>query len=114
LIASGAYDRHIRRARLVYRRRRDRLVSALGRRAPDARVSGIAAGLHALVTLPPGRTEQDVIGDAARRGLALYGLAGFAEGTSQRPPALVVGYAKPPEHAFTGAVARLTAVLAQP
>jgi GntR family transcriptional regulator/MocR family aminotransferase len=114
LIASGAYDRHIRRARLVYRRRRDRLVSALGRRAPEARVSGIAAGLHALVTLPPGRTERDVIGDAARRGLALYGLAGFAEGTSQRPPALVVGYAKPPEHAFTGAVARLTAVLAQP
>jgi len=112
LIVSGGYDRHIRRSRLVYRRRRDRLVAALGRRASEARVSGIAAGLHALVTLPPGRTEEDVIGDAARRGLALSGLASFAGATVSHPPALVVGYAKPPEHAFTGAVARLAAGLA--
>jgi GntR family transcriptional regulator/MocR family aminotransferase len=111
LIASGAYDRHVRRSRLAYRRRRDRLIAALGRRAPKARVSGIAAGLHALVTLPPGRTEDSVIADAAERGVAVSGLAGFGDGLAQHPPALVVGYAKPPEHAFTGAVARLTAAL---
>jgi GntR family transcriptional regulator/MocR family aminotransferase len=112
LIVSGAYDRHVRRVRLVYRRRRDRLIAALGRRAPKARVSGIAAGLHALVTLPAGRTEEEVIADAAGRGLALLGLAAFAVGATRHPPALVVGYAKPPEHAFTGAVARLAATLA--
>ncbi|HSC01974.1 MAG TPA: PLP-dependent aminotransferase family protein [Solirubrobacteraceae bacterium] len=112
LIASGGYDRHVRRSRLVYRRRRDRLIAALGRRAPKARVSGIAAGLHALVTLPAGRTEEEVIADAAARGLALLGLAGFGDGTPGHAPALVVGYAKPPEHAFTGAVARLAATLA--
>jgi GntR family transcriptional regulator/MocR family aminotransferase len=111
LIASGAYDRHVRRSRLAYRRRRDRLIAALGRRAPKARVSGIAAGLHALVTLPPGRTEDSVIADAAERGVAVSGLAGFGDRLAQHPPALVVGYAKPPEHAFTGAVARLTAAL---
>jgi GntR family transcriptional regulator/MocR family aminotransferase len=111
LIASGGYDRHVRRSRLAYRRRRDRLIAALGRRAPAARVSGIAAGLHALVTLPPGRTEEDVVADAAARGLALLGLAGFAVGAGSRAPALVVGYAKPPEHAFTGAVARLAAAI---
>jgi GntR family transcriptional regulator/MocR family aminotransferase len=125
LITSGAYDRHVRRSRLAYRRRRDRLIAALARDAPEARVSGIAAGLHALVTLPPGRTEEEVIADAAARGLALLGLAGFGAGEPRgtaalpdgtapppHPPALVVGYAKPPEHAFTGAVARLTAALA--
>jgi len=74
-------------------------------------VSGIAAGLHALVTLPLGRTEQEVIADAAARGLALLGLAGFAAGAGDHSPALVVGYAKPPEHAFTGAVARLAAAI---
>ena len=43
-IASGGYDRQIRRARLAYRRRRDRLVAAL---APlNLEVSGIAAGMH--------------------------------------------------------------------
>ncbi|MGN6867638.1 MAG: PLP-dependent aminotransferase family protein [Solirubrobacteraceae bacterium] len=111
LIASGGYDRHVRRSRLAYRRRRDRLIAALARRAPAARVSGIAAGLHALVTLPTGRTEEDAIADAGARGLALSGLAGFGDGSPGHPPALVVGYAKPPEHAFTGAVARLAATL---
>jgi GntR family transcriptional regulator/MocR family aminotransferase len=113
LIVSGGYDRHIRRARLQYRRRRDRLVAALRRRAPDARVSGIAAGLHALVELPAGRTEDRVIAAAADRGLALSGLSSFVNGSRPRPrEAIVIGYAKPPEHAFTAAVARLVAVLA--
>jgi GntR family transcriptional regulator/MocR family aminotransferase len=112
LIGSGDYDRHIRRARLLYRRRRDRLVAALGREAPAARISGIAAGLQALVELPPGRGEEEVIADAAARGLALSGLARYAHGSREHPPALVVGYARPPEHAFTAAVARLSAVFA--
>ncbi|HTX09000.1 MAG TPA: PLP-dependent aminotransferase family protein [Solirubrobacteraceae bacterium] len=112
LIRSGAYDRHIRRFRLAYRRRRDRLVAQLHRRAPRARVSGIAAGLHALVDLPPGLVEDEVIARARDRGLAVSGLASFGHRRTRRREALVVGYAKPPEHAFTGAVARLTAVLA--
>jgi GntR family transcriptional regulator/MocR family aminotransferase len=112
LITSGAYDRHVRRSRLVYRRRRDRLIGALRRHAPEARVSGIAAGLHAVVTLPPGRTEEDVIADAASRGLAVSGLANFSDGEARHAPALVVGYAKPPEHAFTAAVSRLAAAVA--
>ena len=123
LIRSGAYDRHIRRVRLAYRRRRDRLVAALGRRAPAARVSGIAAGLHALVDLPGGLSEAEAVSRARERGLALSGLAGYGDGSARsgdghpparHPPALVVGYAKPPEHAFTAALARLTAVLARP
>src|SRR6185312_10427631 len=48
LITSGGYDRQIRQARLVYRRRRDQLIAALGRHVPDVRLTGIAAGLHAV------------------------------------------------------------------
>ena len=61
LIDSGGYDRHIRRCRLVYRRRRDRLVTTLQRRVPDVTVSGLAAGLHALVELPERLTEADAV-----------------------------------------------------
>src|ERR1700761_7181098 len=43
-ITSGAYDRHVRRTRLSYRHRRDRLIAALARHAPDVRLTGIAAG----------------------------------------------------------------------
>ncbi|HTT50698.1 MAG TPA: PLP-dependent aminotransferase family protein [Streptosporangiaceae bacterium] len=110
-ISSGQYDRQVRRARLAYRRRRDRLVAELGQRVPQARVSGIAAGLHALLDLPPGGAENGVVARAARRGLALEGLAGYCAPGHSRGPALVLGYGTPPAHAFTGALARLCAVL---
>jgi GntR family transcriptional regulator / MocR family aminotransferase len=113
-ITSGAYDRHIRRARLAYRRRRDRLVAALARHAPAVRVTGIAAGLHAVAELPPGRDEAEVVARAAARGVAVDGLAEYALGDHTRGPALVIGYATPPEHAYTTALARLTAAIAEP
>jgi GntR family transcriptional regulator/MocR family aminotransferase len=52
LIADGEFDRHLRRVRLVYRKRRDALISALETYLPEASVGGIAAGLHAAVALP--------------------------------------------------------------
>ena len=111
-ITSGAYDRHIRRARLAYRRRRDRLVAALARHAPGVRVTGIAAGLHAVAELPTGKLEDQVVAHAAARGVAISGLAEYALREHTRGPALVVGYATPPEHAYTTALARLTAAIA--
>jgi GntR family transcriptional regulator / MocR family aminotransferase len=110
-ISSGGYDRQVRRARLAYRQRRDRLVGALTRDVPGVQVTGIAAGLHVLVRLPAGLAEDDVIARGAARGLALQGLASCQAGEQELGPALIVGYATPPGHAFSAAVARLCAVL---
>ena len=111
-IGSGQYDRQVRRSRLAYRRRRDRLAATL-RQASRLRVTGIAAGLHALLELPPGSAEDDLVARAARRGLAVEGLGPYCAPGHPRGPALVLGYGTPPEHAFTGALARLCAVLAE-
>jgi GntR family transcriptional regulator / MocR family aminotransferase len=78
---------------------------------PGVAVTGIAAGLHVLVRLPAGVTEEDVTARATARGLALHGLASFRSGGPNPGPALVVGYATPPGHAFSTAVARLCAAL---
>jgi GntR family transcriptional regulator/MocR family aminotransferase len=110
-IASGAYDRHVRGMRLRYRRRRDQLVDALAERAPDIRVSGIAAGLHAVLELPPG-TERSVIQAAAWQGLAVQGVTQFRH--PDAPPgsdALVVGYATPPDSSWSGALEALCRAL---
>ena len=107
LIRSGAYDRHVRRRRLAYRRRRDRLMGAL---APGT-VQGVSAGLHALIGLPPGATEADIVAAAAARGLALEGLDAYRAGGGARPPALVVGYATPADHAYRAALTLLEDVL---
>ena len=92
-IASGAFDRQVRHARLTYRRRRDALVAALARQAPQVRVTGIAAGLHALVQLPAGQHEDDLVARAARHGLGIEGLSAYSTddaehqqpGQQQRP-----------------------------
>ncbi|MEU2908770.1 PLP-dependent aminotransferase family protein [Streptomyces massasporeus] len=111
-LTSGAYDRHVRTTRLRYRRRRDALVAAVAARAPEARVTGIAAGLHVLLSLPPG-TEQSVVQAAHWRGLALHGLARYTNPAAQAEPvdALVVGYGTPPDHAWSGALDALCTVL---
>ncbi|MFJ3233397.1 PLP-dependent aminotransferase family protein [Streptomyces sp. NPDC086787] len=111
-LTSGAYDRHVRAARLRYRRRRDALVAALAARAPEVRATGIAAGLHAVLRLPPG-TEQSVIQAAAWQGLALHGLSALRHEAAVTDPldALVVGYGTPPDHAWAGALEALCRVL---
>ncbi|AJT64876.1 hypothetical protein T261_3206 [Streptomyces lydicus] len=111
-LASGAYDRHLRGMRLRYRRRRDQLVAALADRAPHVHVSGIAAGLHAVLELPPG-TEQSIVEAARWQGLALEGLNSFrapsAPGTAR--DGLVVAYGTPPDHSFAGGLEALVRAL---
>ncbi|MER5360781.1 PLP-dependent aminotransferase family protein [Streptomyces sp. NPDC002785] len=110
-IESGAYDRHVRSMRLRYRHRRDQLVAVLAERAPDVRISGIAAGLHAVLELPEG-SEPSVMRAAAWQGLALEGISRFRH--PQAPPgrdALVIGYGTPTDSAWTGALDALVRVL---
>lgn len=110
-LVSGAYDRHVRAMRQRYRRRRDQLVEALAERAPENGVTGIAAGLHAVVELPSG-TERAVVEAAAWQGLAVEGLAAFRHPAAPPgPDALVVGYATPPDSAWSGALDALCRVL---
>ncbi|MEU3825409.1 PLP-dependent aminotransferase family protein [Streptomyces sp. NPDC029080] len=111
-VTCGAYDRHVRRMRQQYRRRRDRLVAALAARAPHVEVTGIAAGLHAVLRLPPG-TERSTVKAARWQGVALDGLAAFRhpQAPTTAGDGLVVGYATPSEHAYEAALEALCEVL---
>lgn len=113
LLASGGYDRQVRRGRARYRSRRDRLLAALAELGEPRGLAaaGIAAGLHAVVLLGEGRTEEQVARRAARHsvGLELLGPHWLAPGP--HPAGVVVGYAAPAEHAFGPALAALVRVL---
>ncbi|MFJ7194193.1 MULTISPECIES: PLP-dependent aminotransferase family protein [unclassified Streptomyces] len=110
-IGSGAYDRHVRSMRLRYRHRRDQLVAALAERAPDVRISGIAAGLHAVLELPEG-SEASVLRAAAWQGLALEGISRFRHpDAAPGRDALVIGYGTPTDSAWAGALDALCRVL---
>src|SRR5215510_15029356 len=87
LLERGELDRHLRRSRLEYRRRRDALVDALARHIPHARTHGAAAGLHLLVDLP-GIDEAALLAQAPRAGLGLEGLSEHT--TAPAPPAIIL------------------------
>jgi GntR family transcriptional regulator / MocR family aminotransferase len=102
----GEYDRHVRRMRVVYRRRRDALLRAIGEHLPGLAVEGVAAGIHALLRLPPGRDDRTVAATAEADGVGVLPLSRF--GVS-RPagPGLVLGYGRVTELALDGAVRTL-------
>jgi GntR family transcriptional regulator / MocR family aminotransferase len=105
-IGRGEYDRHVRRARGIYRRRRDRLLTALAKHLPDYRVEGIAAGVHVLLLLPDGVNDVAVARDAEHAGVRVPPLSRFALTPAGRG-GLVVGYGRIHEEALETAVAVL-------
>jgi len=110
LLRSGAYDRHLRRARLRYRRRRDALATALAERLPGATVTGIAAGLHLVLEMTRETDEAALVSAAHGAGLAPQGLTATRIASSG-PPGLVLGYAAHPEPVLIRAARRLAALI---
>jgi GntR family transcriptional regulator / MocR family aminotransferase len=109
LIESGGYDRQIRRARLAYRRRRDRLAATLA--GLGFAPAGIAAGMHAVIEFDRTSVELACLARSSAHGVVLDGLTSYRAREATERSGLVIGYGRPPEHAFTGALARLAAVL---
>ncbi len=111
LIRSGRYDRHLRRMRGVFRRRRDRFLAALEVAVPHLPTRRITAGLHFLVDLPDGGPdESQVLAVARQAGVAVYGLRRCWHG-QPRSQGIIVGFGRPPEHAVDDAISGLVHVL---
>jgi GntR family transcriptional regulator/MocR family aminotransferase len=94
LIATGELEQHIRLVRKRQRGRRDALLAAVREHLPQARVQGIAAGLHLLITFPQlaGRVDDaELAKRIGRAGVLVHPLSLHAF----RPevPGLVLGYA---------------------
>jgi GntR family transcriptional regulator / MocR family aminotransferase len=112
LIESGAYDRHLRQARRSYRARRDALVAAVARNLPGARVTGLAAGLHAIVRLARDFDAPALTRAAVKRSLGVYPLSFAYMRPPARDDALVLGYANLSEQHIQRGVRVLAQALA--
>ncbi len=110
-ISRGEFDRHLRRMRPVYRRRRDALLAALARHLPGLKPAGVSAGLHLVTWLPPGLDEATVVGAARQAGVALDAVGPYRI-SNPGPDGLIFGYATVNERAIAEGVARLAQVVA--
>ncbi|MDR5881696.1 PLP-dependent aminotransferase family protein [Caballeronia sp. LZ032] len=100
LIESGSYERHVRRMRREYERRRAALLDAIAASLPaDARVAGTAAGLHVVLWLPSLRPDDEpaLVAAAHEAGIGVYPVsplfASARRAASARVAGLMLGYA---------------------
>ena len=67
-------------------------MAALGAAAPQVRLTGLAAGFHAVAHLPAGLDEAEVVARAAARGVGLAAMREHRFTAGDHPPQLVLGF----------------------
>jgi GntR family transcriptional regulator/MocR family aminotransferase len=111
LLESGRYDRHLRHMRAVYARRRAVLIDALAQHAPEVRLTGLAAGFHAVAQLPAAADEQAVVTAARERSVGLYGMAPHRAASAAGPAQLVLGFGQVGERSIEPGIAAVADLL---
>lgn len=108
MITNGAVEKHLRLTRGRHRRRRNAVLDALAEYFPGARVHGVAAGLHLLVSLPDLADDADLAERALAEGVAVHPLSWYRSNPGD--PGLVIGYAATPPDQLREAIRRLSEV----
>lgn len=109
----GEFDRHLRRMRTTYKRRRDLFLAALHDRIPGLVVGGLAAGLHLVVELDSFELETSLCALARARGVSLESLSEHTLPGYTGPPGLLIGYGGIGEATIPAAVEALAEAFAE-
>ena len=109
LIAAGELERHIRLVRQRQRQRRDALLQGLREYLPQARVQGVAAGLHLLITFGGEADDVGLASAIERTGVLVHPLSWHQ--MRPGPPGLVLGYAAHTPGQLREAARRIASVL---
>jgi GntR family transcriptional regulator/MocR family aminotransferase len=112
LLSAGDYERHVVRARHLYRRRRDLLQRALAARLPGLQVHGAAAGMQLLLPLADDTDDVGLAEAAAAAGIGISPLSPLHL-TPDTQRGLLLGFGRLPEHNIRGAVDALWSVLGE-
>lgn len=111
-IADGHFERHLNRMRNIYRRKREALVQSFRELCSAVEIRGADAGLHLLLAVRNGMSEQQLVSAALEQGVRVYGLSKYyltEDRPAADPPTLLIGYASMSEPAIRQAVQQLHA-----
>ena len=110
-IASGMYERYLRRVRRRNAARREVLLEALHTHLRDrVDVTGDGAGAHVVLWLKHRMSEDSVTASAAAQGVRVYGISGYFLRKSSRT-GILLGYSRMKETAIREGIRRLGKVL---
>lgn len=95
-LSQGYFERHLNRMRGIYKAKRDTLLSAIRPLEETFEIRGEYAGLHILLTHRGGKSEAELIQEAADEGIRIYGLSGdyISERQKMTSSTVIIGYAR--------------------
>jgi GntR family transcriptional regulator / MocR family aminotransferase len=110
-IATGMYERHLRRIRRRNTAHRDALLDAIRKYLGDRiEITGDGAGTHVVLWPTQRVVENTVIENAASRGVGVYGISRYYLGRAFRS-GLMLGYSRMNEEKIREGIRRLSEVL---
>lgn len=108
-IERGYFERHLNKMRALYKSKHDILLSELRQRKGVRKISGERSGVHILLRLAGGRTEEELIRLAAQAGVRVYPLSEYCIDDREYEPTVILGYATMTEEEIREAVRILEA-----
>jgi GntR family transcriptional regulator / MocR family aminotransferase len=112
-IRGGHFARHIRKSRQLYAERRTALAEALRQEfGSGIEILGSEAGMHLVITLPPGLSDQKISARAAEQSLWLWPLSSAYVGGDARQ-GFVLGFGGTKAEEMANQVRRLAEVMRQ-
>jgi GntR family transcriptional regulator / MocR family aminotransferase len=93
LLESGAVERHLRRMRIHYRKKRDLIATYLQEVFPTWQWQVPSGGMQFWIQLPPAQSADAIVHQAAERGVGLWSGAAYDKlGAQEANRYLVLGY----------------------
>lgn len=111
-LRDGYFQRHLNRMRGVYRGKHDCLLAEMKKLQDICTVYGENAGVHVLIEMKNGLSEEETIQRAEKVGIRIYGLSEFAIGfmETRKNPTILMGYATLSEDQIRQGIRKLNQV----
>ncbi len=101
-IQEGYWEKHINKMRVVYKKKRDVLVSAMTSHFPKSvEIIGQDSGLHLLIRIHNGMSEQELIQEAAAYSVKVYAISEYGKTDNKT---VLLGFASLSEDEIQNAV----------
>jgi GntR family transcriptional regulator/MocR family aminotransferase len=95
-IRDGYFERHLNRMRKIYREKRSSLVSCINKLLPAAKIKGANAGLHLILEVDNGMSEDELIESAKNKGTRVFGYSQYYfsedKANKDKVPRLLLGF----------------------
>ncbi|KAF0091662.1 MAG: GntR family transcriptional regulator / MocR family aminotransferase [Fusobacteria bacterium] len=111
-IEDGHFERHINRMRNIYKRKREVLVGELVEFKGRIDVLGADAGLHLLLRVNNGMSEEDLVDKAKKVGIGVYGISNYFynKNSLDKSATVLLGYAGMKDEEIRQAISKLTEI----